>query len=67
MYLSHPKVFNILKALLLCDIVDYNDGVRSFIVGPRDGSEPFLASSVPYLQFDDISLDCEGSVYGRCT
>ena len=66
-YLSHPKVLDILEALLLGDVVDYNDRVRSLVVGTCDGPEPFLTSGVPNLQFDDVSLNRERSDYGRCT
>jgi hypothetical protein len=62
MYLSDPKVIDVLEAFLFGDIVDDEYGMCPLIVGACDGPEAFLAGGVPDLQFDYFSLDCRGPV-----
>ena len=40
-------IFNILKRLLISDVINYNDSVRSFVVGGRDSLETLLAGGIP--------------------
>lgn len=48
-YLAEPKLFDIFKTILSCDVVDNHDGMCSLVVGSGDSSKSFLASRVPNL------------------
>jgi hypothetical protein len=51
----HPVV-DLFEALFVGGIVDENDSVDIFIVDGSDGSEAFLAGSVPHLNFSAAVL-----------
>ena len=59
-YLSEPEAFDVFEALLFGDVVDDDDGVGTFVICAGYGSEALLACGVPYLEFDDVALDCDG-------
>jgi hypothetical protein len=50
-----------LEGLFFGDIVDNDDPLSSLVVGARNGSEPFLAGSVPNLELDNFSFNDDGS------
>lgn len=62
MYLHKPKIFDVFKTLFLSDIVDNDDGMCAFIIGAGDSPKSLLPSGIPYLQFDDVSADCDGPI-----
>ena len=51
----HPVV-NLFEALFVGGVVNENDSVDIFIVDGSDGSESFLAESVPHLNFNTAVL-----------
>ena len=61
LYLFHPEFLNICKALFVGNIVDHDDTLCSSIVSACNGSELLLPSGVPNLQFDDTTVDRDGS------
>lgn len=64
-YLSEPEEVDILKGLFFGDVVDDDDGVRSFVVSSGNGPEPLLACSVPNLKLDHVSLHSDGPTHER--
>ena len=56
LYLTDP-ILDILEAFLLCAIVSQNDAHGPFVVGLRDGAEPFLAGCVPDLQLNVLAIN----------
>ena len=48
LYLIKP-VLDIIEGVFLGAVIDEQDAHRAFIIGLRNGSESFLASSVPHL------------------
>ena len=59
-YLVEPELLDILKTLLLRDIVHNNYRMCAFIVCARDCSKSLLPSCVPDLELYNISIDCDG-------
>lgn len=53
-------LLHIVERFLVCAIVDDNDAVRTSVVGRRDRSESFLASSIPNLKFDAFAVQFYG-------
>lgn len=51
-----PKVFDIFKRRGLCQIVNHNDSISTFIISRSDGSESLLSSSIPDLELDRSAL-----------
>ena len=53
-------VLDVVKALLVGDVVDEHDAHGAAVVGRGDGAEPLLPRRVPYLQLDllPVQLDC---------
>ena len=48
---------HVLVRLLISDIVGHNDAVSSLVVRGSDGLEALLASGVPNLKFDLLSIN----------
>jgi hypothetical protein len=48
--LAHPHDGALGEGSPVRDVVDHYDGVRTAVVGRRDGPEPFGSRRVPYLQ-----------------
>ena len=59
-YLTKPKRLNIIESLLFGYVIYDDDSMCTFIIRTSNGSEPFLTSSIPDLQLDNISLNCNG-------
>lgn len=49
-----------LERSLVGDVVNEENAHGAAIVGCRDGSESFLASSVPYLQLHTLAIELNG-------
>ena len=49
----------ILVRFLVSDVVGYNDSMSSLVVRSSDGLEALLASSVPNLKFDFLSINID--------
>jgi hypothetical protein len=58
--LVHP-VLNSAEALAVGDVVSHDDTVSTLIIAGSDGLETFLASSVPDLELNGLSVDLNGS------
>ncbi len=58
--LIHP-VLNGTEALAVGDVVGHNDTVCALVVAARYGLEALLASSVPNLKLDSLSVNLNGS------
>ena len=54
-YLVHPLT-HIFKSFPICYVIHDNDSMSSPVVTRRESTEPFLARSVPYLQFDVLVI-----------
>lgn len=52
---------DIIKALLVTDIIDEQYTHGTSIIGSGDGLESFLASSIPNLQLDPLVIEINGS------
>jgi len=71
--LVKPKVGNAVKGLLICYVIDEEDGIGTyyvngvtFVVSIGDGPEPLLAGSIPDLELDilAVGVDClEPEIY----
>ena len=59
-YLLQPKLLDINKADLICDVVNYNYCMSSFIVSTGYCAKPFLSSCIPNLQFYNVPRDRNG-------
>ena len=57
-YFSQPESSYIVVGFLFRNIVNNDDGMGSLVVCSGDGSKSFLTSSIPDLQFDDVSVYC---------
>ena len=57
--LLHP-VGNVGKRFFLSAVIDEDDAHGSLVIGLSDRSESFLASRVPHLELDDLSLNVDG-------
>ena len=44
------------KRTSVCDIIDHDDTMRTAVVCGRDRAEPFLSSSVPQCEFDELAI-----------
>lgn len=64
-YFSRPEFLNIFEGLIAGEIVDHDNAVCPFIVGAGNRTEPFLASSIPNLQFDFAPIDGERSAWSE--
>lgn len=58
--LVHP-VLNSAEALAVGDVVSHDDTVSTLIIAGSDGLETLLASSVPDLELNGLSVDLNGS------
>ena len=61
LYLSRPELLNVSEGLFAGEIIGHDDTMGSFVVCACNGSESFLASSIPNLQFDFVVIDGERS------
>jgi hypothetical protein len=58
--LVHP-VLDGTEALAVGDVVSHDDTVSTLIIAGSDGLETLLASSVPDLELNGLSVDLNGS------
>lgn len=58
--LVHP-VLDSTEALAVGDVVSHDDTVSTLIIAGSDGLETLLASSVPDLELNGLSVDLNGS------
>ena len=57
--LAHP-VLDGAEALSVGDVVGHDDAVSALVVAAGDGLEAFLASGVPNLELNGLSVDIDG-------
>ena len=50
-YIFCPS-YNILKGVLLCNVICYYDSIGTSVVALSDSPKPFLSGCIPYLQLE---------------
>lgn len=58
--LVHPEFDDVVEAEGVSEVKDQKDALAAPIVRASDGSEPFLASRIPDLEFDIFGINLDG-------
>ena len=62
-YLLKPITLQLLKRILLGNIINNNNSLGPLIIGPSNSPKPLLASGIPNLKFDNIPLNNNRPTY----
>ena len=54
-------LLDIIERLVVCHVIDYDDAVRSSVVGGGDGTETFLPRSIPDLKLDCLTIKLDSA------